>query len=78
MKIQFSLLFKSVISNREEVEEISNKLRIKVFRSSVKDNFNISEGTAFHRNKLQISSNNRQLRGVTKFHPAPKFGFIYL
>ena len=41
-----------LFSDREEVEEISNRLRVKLFRSSVKDNFNISEGTIFRINYL--------------------------
>ncbi|KAI6659296.1 Prickle-like protein 3 isoform X1 [Oopsacas minuta] len=33
----------AIYCKKEEVEEIANKLKVKVFRSSVKDNFNISE-----------------------------------
>ena len=37
-------LYTTTLFNRVETEELAERLRVKIFLSSVKDNFNISEG----------------------------------
>ena len=39
-----SLPFMSLLSHREEVEELAKRLKLKLFRTSVKEDFNVNEG----------------------------------
>ena len=39
-----SLPFMFLLSHREEVEELAKRLKLKLFRTSVKEDFNVNEG----------------------------------